>query len=496
MPSVTSLTAGGPTGYRDGMSLSDRMSPSARTAYRRALIVVACAIAVGVGVLTFSAAATAHRMIGPLEVGVRVAPSSSGQTVLSLPPFGSVSADTHAGPFSVTLSIDEVDMAALEDIVRVGVPSEEQARAWGDSLIAVVRLAAIKGLTAAIAAGLVVALAFRRSWRLPVAAAVLILAIVGGSLGVGVMTLDESAFLEPHFEGALSYAPAAFGMVQQKYGDVETLQEQLGGLARSLVAYYGASQSYAPAGELAGTMRVLHVSDLHLDPVGMQLVLELADAYGVDLIIDTGDITHFGTAQEAELAAAQLGDTPYIFVPGNHDSPAVRDALVAGGVTVLDRETTATATGLVVLGIGDPAGEETGVEPDSEAAAERTREALEEWQPLWDEGERAPDVVAVHHPAAGRAFAGLVQLVLSGHTHTVSYEEIDGTVLLGAGTTGGVHFTELRADPHIPHSASVLYFSREEPGRLVAIDQIEVYGKTRQSAIRRTVMDPELLADD
>lgn len=478
------------------MSLNDRMSPSARTAYRRMLTVVACAFAVGVGVLTFSAAATAHRMIGPLEVEVKVAPSDTGQTVLSLPPFGSVRADTHAGFFSVALSIDEVDMAALEDIVRVGVPSEEQARAWGDSLIALVRLAAIKGLLAAVAAGLVAGLAFRRTWRVPVAAAVLVLAIVGGSLGLGAMTLDESAFLEPHFEGALSYAPAAIGMMQQKYGDVETLQEQLGGLARSLVAYYGVDQSYAPAGELAGTVRVLHVSDLHLDPVGMQLVLELADAYDVDLIIDTGDITHFGTAQEAELAAAQLGDTPYTFIPGNHDSPAVRSALAAGGVTVLDGETTVTATGLMVLGIGDPAGEETSVEPDSEAAAECTREVLREWQPLWDEGERTPDIVAVHHPAAGQAFAGLVQLVLSGHTHTITYEEIDGTVLLGAGTTGGVHFTELRSDPHIPHSASVLYFSREEPGRLVAIDQIEVYGKTRQSAIRRTAIDPEPLAED
>jgi len=61
--------------------------------------------------------------------------------------------------------------------------------------------------------------------------------------------------------------------------------------------------------------------------------------------------------------------------------------------------------------------------------------------------------------------------------------------MLGSGTTGGVHFTELRPDPHIPHGASVLYFSRSEPGRLVAIDQIEVFGKTSQSSIRRTVID-------
>jgi hypothetical protein len=59
--------------------------------------------------------------------------------------------------------------------------------------------------------------------------------------------------------------------------------------------------------------------------------------------------------------------------------------------------------------------------------------------------------------------------------------------------TGGVRFTGLRPDPRTPHGAAVLYSSRTEPGRLVTVDQIEVYGKSRQPSVRRTIVDEEFV---
>jgi hypothetical protein len=91
-------------------------------------------------------------------------------------------------------------------------------------------------------------------------------------------------------------------------------------------------------------------------------------------------------------------------------------------------------------------------------------------------------------PFGGRV-EGLTPLVLSGHTHRPSLDENGVTIFLGAGTTGGVTFGDNKSDPHVPHSADILYYSAREPHRLVAIDQIEVYGKTKQSSIRRTVID-------
>ncbi|MDO8846916.1 MAG: metallophosphoesterase family protein [Coriobacteriia bacterium] len=442
-------------------------------------------LAVVTGLVVFGLAASTVRAVGPARIGVRLSPATDGVLTLVLPPFGSVSADTHAGPISATISLEEVDVAGITALANNGVPSREEIDAWVASLRWAVALAGIQGLLAAVAASAVVARALVRSRRVTAASSLIVLVLLGLGLAIGAGSFDAAAFEEPTYEGALSYAPQAISLVQGRIADVETLQGQIGALAEGLAAYYGVDQAYVGGGLLSDTYRVLHVSDLHLDPVGMQLALDLASAYDVALVIDTGDIAHFGTEQEAALAVAQMSGRPYVFVPGNHDSPSIVAAIADSGVTVLDAETTITAGGLAILGVGDPAGAGSDVEPDSARAAERGREVAD------DRAGQVFDIVAVHDPATGQAFAGATTIVLSGHTHAPALETRDGTVFLGAGTTGGVHFTELRSDPHIPHSAAILYFSRTEPGVLVAVDQIEVYGKTRQSAIRRTVFDED-----
>lgn len=479
-----------PAGQRTGAHV--RAAGAARRAVA-ALGVVAPLLA---AVLVFGMAASAERTVGPVAVRAELAPALDGIATLAFPPFGAVAADTHAGPVDVTLTLTSVDIEALTTVASAGQPEAAEVAEWLARVRGVVATAVLRGLLAALLTAAVVAMALGRSLRRVVTAlgmTAVVLAVPGAIAGA---TFDQRAFAEPRFEGALSHAPAAFGLVQQRLTDIEALQRQVGSLASDLASYYGVPQSLVPGGTLPGTYRVLHVSDLHLDPVGMQLVLDLASAYDVEFIIDTGDITHFGTAQEAALAAAQLGSKPYVFVPGNHDSPAIAAALALDPrVTVLDGETTVTARGLAILGIGDPAGSGSDVEPDPVLAAERGAAAASVVERRVAAGEEPPDVVAVHDPAAGMSFAGLVGLVLSGHSHTPSLEVVDGTVFVGAGTTGGVHFTELRPDPHIPNGAAVLYFSIADPGRLVAIDQIEVHGKSRQSAIRRTIVDEAFLDD-
>lgn len=441
------------------------------------------------GMLAFTLAAQSSGTIGPLTVGVRLGPAADGATTLEFPPFGKVIADTHAGPLAATASLDEVDVDALQELATRTALSREEIDGWADDLRGIVRRAAVLGLVAGLAAACAVAWMLSRSWRATIAAAMLAIALPGGALAAGTLTFDEQAFSSPTYEGALTYAPAAFGLVQQKVTSIRDLQQQAAGLAAELASYYGTTQSFTPGGSLPGTYRVLHVSDLHLDPVGMQLAIDLANEYEVELVIDTGDVSYFGTEQEGALAAAQLSARPYIFIPGNHDSRPVLDNLLGtGNVTVLDGETTTTARGLVVLGVGDPAGDSEAYMPDREAAAEKGEELAREFRG------RAVDIAAVHNPSSGEAFAGRVPLVLSGHTHTAVFETVDDTIFLGAGTTGGVNFNDLEDDPHIPHSAAILYFSVAEPGRLVAIDQIEVYGRARQSSIRRTVVDEQFVA--
>jgi predicted phosphodiesterase len=453
---------------------------------RRAVAAAAVIVAVFGALFAFGLAGRSSVELGPVTVGVQLTPSLDGSTTLQFRPFGRVSADTHAGPVALVASLDEVDVDAVQRMAMSGLPPREQLDSWVADLRGTVRQAAVTGAIAALLASAAIAWTLTHSWRHTLVAVVLALAVPAVALGLGVSTFDARAFAEPTFEGALTYAPAAFNLVQQKVTDIRGLQQQARALAADLSAYYGTTQSIAPGGTLPGTYRVLHVSDLHLDPVGMQLAIDLARAYDVALVIDTGDISYFGSDAEGALAALQLSSRPYIFVPGNHDSPAVLANLETNGnVDVLSGETTTTATGLTVLGVGDPVGESSGFEPDADASLERGQEAVR--------ARLRAHVVAVHNPLSGRAFEGKAGVVLSGHTHTPSLEIEGDTVFLNAGTTGGVHFSDLTSDPHIPHSANILYFSLADPSRLVAVDQIEVYGKTRQSSIRRTVIDEGFL---
>ena len=86
-------------------------------------------------------------------------------------------------------------------------------------------------------------------------------------------------------------------------------------------------------------MAFLHVSDLHLNPSGFDLVRQVVDQFHVDAVLDTGDITDWGSQPENGLitSVGSLG-VPYVYIRGNHDS-ATTAALVAAqrNATVLER---------------------------------------------------------------------------------------------------------------------------------------------------------------
>jgi hypothetical protein len=161
-------------------------------------------------------------------------------------------------------------------------------------------------------------------------------------------------------------------------------------------------------------------------------------------------------------------------------------------VRVLDESMTVEA-GIRVFGVADPASRSLDVEPDPDAMVVEAEAIAGRLERAIRSGEPTPTVIAMHNPGMADPFEGLAPLVLLGHTHTPDLSRRGDTWFLDNGTTGGVHFTDTRPDPHIPHTASVLYFTAELPRRLVAIDQIEVYGIEGQSSLRRTVTDLDLL---
>jgi predicted phosphodiesterase len=201
----------------------------------------------------------------------------------------------------------------------------------------------------------------------------------------------------------------------------------------------------------------------------------MVEAFNVDLIIDTGDITDYGTPLETQLVE-EIGQLqiPYIFVAGNHDSPVVIARMgMLENVIVLDGVIHLEELDLVVAGAHDPASQDTAmaVRPKSEylEAAQNLREKIDQFG-------RKPDIIAFHHVFMAEVFIDLPTVLLHGHSHRVNVRRQGEAVVVDSGTTGGAGVRGLMTREELPYSMVLLHFSRTEEGiRLLAADIIKVY---------------------
>jgi len=467
---------------------------------RGALDVLAIAVAVVLGAASFFVLARASVLVGPAHLRVSANASLVPRTVVELPPFGRISARTHRGPTAIRIRLEEIDVPRTQRMIERGeisIPATLSAQTAADLPLsrfgAALWRGLLRGLLAAGAAGALVALAFRRRRAIVVAAVVLAMTIPGMAVGVAYATWDATAFREPTLEGGLTYAPRLIDMFSARVGSIERLQEQAVEVARDVAAYYADERSLASGGPLSGTYRVVHVTDLHLDPVGAVLASQVIRSYEASLVIDTGDLPILGSPIESN-AFESLVDTSVrrIYIPGNHDSPISIAELRRIGVTVLTTGTV-DVDGLRILGVRDPISRGFGVEPDEAVILGAARTARAQLLESLRAGEPTPTIIAIHNPVMERAFIGLAPVLLSGHTHAARLYTSDGTARLNSGTLGGMPYDPAASGRRPrPYSASVLYFTRDEPRRLVAIDRIAVF-PNNSTTVTRDVFDETLL---
>ena len=169
------------------------------------------------------------------------------------------------------------------------------------------------------------------------------------------LSFDPDAFVtEPELSGQLGSADQLLtrvGTLDTPFGSVgsrtKVLSERLAGLYSATVT--------DRIDRADGEVVLLHVSDLHLNSVGLSLARDLAESFGVDAVLDTGDITSFGFEPEAAFTEQLAGiDVPYYLVPGNHDSEAVRRRLAASDDVILLDDEAVDIDGVTVLGMADP----------------------------------------------------------------------------------------------------------------------------------------------
>jgi predicted MPP superfamily phosphohydrolase len=418
-----------------------------------------------------------HR-IGPLETSFSVRPATEGRTDVDLAPLGSLRLATHDGPLRLQIEVERLQLmqaqALLDDEAAVDrLPEEIEAQSKD-----AIRDLAERALLCAFAGGVVLASLRRPHWRSALVGGVAGLAVVGATFSSAVLTWNEDALAEPRYTGLLALAPQAVGDVRNVSEKFSLYRSQLNSIVDNVAQLYETTKATGATTVDPSTIRVLHISDLHLNPAGFDLTKQMVDQFRPSMVIDTGDINDWGTAFESTYVEriGSLG-VPYIYIRGNHDSQETQNAVAAQPNAVVLDDTSTVVAGLRIWGIGDPrftADKELYTDRDkerevAEAFAFSTKTRLQAVTP-------APDVALVHDPTTATEVDGLVPLVLAGHLHQDSVRQIGRTTALIQGSTGGAGLRSVQdSGDSLPLECSMLYFDALTR-RLVAYDQVTVQG--------------------
>jgi predicted MPP superfamily phosphohydrolase len=297
-------------------------------------------------------------LVGPFEVDLRVVPSLRPGVVLELPPAGRVEFDTHRAPVSVQAAMGEVDLEGARRLLASRAELDTLERSAPDILRAAATRSAITTSGCALVGAVVLSvLVYRRRVRrtAQVAGALVVVLVITGVATAA--TFDADRMAQPRFTGLLSKAPYIAGQAESMLARLQSYRVGLADIVQ------GVTQLYATSGDLpvvsgstsGDLVTLLHVSDIHLNPISFDLINRLVRQFRVNLVVDTGDITTWGTEVESTtLSRVRESGVPYVFVRGNHDSRRTQRAVAASSNAVVLDGDIAKVAGVVIAGIGDP----------------------------------------------------------------------------------------------------------------------------------------------
>ncbi|MGW2723371.1 metallophosphoesterase family protein [Streptomyces sp. NPDC001492] len=417
--------------------------------------------------------------VGPMDTTMTLRPSLSGGTKINVSPLGALHLNSHHAPLRLDVNVDQLDPVRAQALVdhpeRLTGLQDEVAHDVEHGTLDVALRSCVAVVSGATALGLAV---YRRPRRALAAGgtALALLMACGASVYA---TWNPESVLEPKYSGLLSSAPSLVGNARNIVTEFDVYQKELARLVTNVTKLYDVTSTLPAYQPDPTTVRVLHVSDIHLNPASWKIIASLVDQYKVNVIVDTGDTMDHGSAAENGFLdpIADLG-APYVWVRGNHDSGITQRYLQRmKNVHVLDGGRAQTVGGLRFAGMGDPQftpdrSKVLGAAPSEELAGDRLATALSDQRSAGT----PVDVAMVHEPSAAREVDGEVPLVLCGHLHHEGDEILPrGTRLRMEGSTGGSGLRALEHKYPAPIEASILYFDRDTR-RLQAWDAIKLGG--------------------
>ncbi|MGW1539294.1 metallophosphoesterase family protein [Streptomyces sp. NPDC002309] len=423
--------------------------------------------------------------VGPMDTTMTLRPSLTGGTKINVSPLGALHLDSHLAPVRLDVNVDQLDPERSQALVdhpeRISGLQAEVARDVGQGALGL----AVRSCVAVVAGATALGLAVYRRPRRALAAGGLALTLLAASGATAYATWNPKSVLEPRFSGLLSSAPSLVGDARSIVTEFDVYQQELARLVTNVTKLYDATSTLPAYRPDPTTIRVLHVSDIHLNPASWKIIASLVEQYEVNVIVDSGDtMDHGSSAENGFLDPIEDLGAPYIWVRGNHDSRTTQRYLEdLRNVHVLDDGRAVSVAGLRFAGIGDPQftpdrSDRPGTEASQELAGARLASSLRDQSAAGT----PVDVAVAHEPQAARQTDGEVPLVLAGHVHHQEMEVLRyGTRLRIEGSTGGSGLRAVEGARPDPIEASILYFDRDTR-RLQAWDAIRLGGLGRTTA--------------
>jgi len=413
--------------------------------------------------------------LGIVNIHAAIYPATSGRTQLSFPPFGSMSARTHLSPVRMELSINQVHIEETAQWLKKHKSPQQTANLIGAGIKRIaIRLACISLVIAAIGAFFACGLCNFKGRQV-------VVGTISGLIGVvlplvlAACTYNTGAFDTPDFQGEMSRAPGLFNIAQRAWKkNSGVMQDVLRISARTSALYQQVGNAgYDQIAAQAQYTRVLLVSDLHNNPMGVRFALNLAGSYKPKLVLITGDFTDLGHPLEAHLLVGlKKFGVPIVGVAGNHDSRSTIKALkTIPKMTMLDNGDVVEKCKLSIMGYADPASKraETG---SIDVSSRQIRRLTSRIRSRLDRSN--PDILMVHNNDVGDNIGGYVPVVVDGHLHIAYVKRRRGGIIVNPGTTGaaGIRYFSVRKKP--AYTAAVLQFSTGDRPRLQSVDSISM----------------------
>ena len=454
-----------------GGGLTHERTPDKGARRRRWLLAgarVALVLLVVASVVELLSAAT-YRVPGG-EITLRLRPAwPGGRLVMPLGPAGRVEMLTHKTPVDLEVRFELAPQGTLSDIGEL-TQRLPAARAGAEQAFASFALWKIPWLAVlGLAVGLLAVSYGPRLLRRGALAAGLgltgVAVLVGALAGVSYATLDRTPSVS--YYGIAQDLPRVVKVVRNVSDVLEGRDLGFGEFVAALETISQQLAAGGNGGERDNMVRLLLVTDVHLNPVGARLAARLAssEVEHVDAVLLGGDMTYFGTELEGRLFATAFGkvSVPVLMVGGNHESAPAMDYFATLGWRLLDAATV-EVRGVGIMGFSDPV---AGTPALIASAAELDQAATAEAD-AWSTAQPPPNVVLVHEVAQARKIIALarergVQLVVMyGHDHVVKVTREGTVTLVDGGTAGASGVERLGVAPGTPYTFQIVEFAQSE----------------------------------